>query len=80
MKNSEKITDIKLSVPGKYNVYNAVAAAAVSHYVGVRGEDIATALNAFSGVHRRFEVLGKAKGITVADDFAHHPTEITSVL
>lgn len=80
MKNSKKITDIKLSVPGKYNVYNAVAAAAVAHYVGVRGEDIATALNAFSGVHRRFEVLGKANGITVADDFAHHPTEITSVL
>ncbi len=80
MKSGDKIADIKLSVPGKYNVYNAVAAAADAHYMDVSGEDIATALNAFTGVHRRFEVLGEVNGITVADDFAHHPTEITSVL
>ncbi len=80
MKSSEKIVDIKLSVPGKYNVYNAVAAAAVAHYMGIAGDDISTALGAFTGVHRRFEVLGEVNGITVADDFAHHPTEITSVL
>lgn len=80
MKSGEKIADIKLSVPGKYNVYNAVAAAAIAHYMGIAGEEIATSLGAFAGVHRRFEVLGEVNGITVADDFAHHPTEITSVL
>ena len=80
MKSGEKIADIKLSVPGKYNVYNAVAAAAIAHYMGIAGGDISTALGAFTGVHRRFEVLGEVNGITVADDFAHHPTEITSVL
>ena len=46
----------------------------------VESDDIAKALHAFTGVHRRFEILGKPNGITVADDFAHHPTEITSVL
>ena len=80
MKNHEKLVDVKLSVPGTYNVYNAVAAAAVAHQFGISPEDIATALNTFTGVHRRFEVLGKPNGITIADDFAHHPTEITSVL
>ena len=80
MKSGEKIADINLSVPGKYNVYNAVAAAAIAHYMDVSGEEIATSLGAFAGVHRRFEVLGEVNGITVADDFAHHPTEITSVL
>ena len=80
MKSGEKIADIKLSVPGKYNVYNAVAAAAIAHYMGIAGEEIATSLGAFAGVHRRFDVLGEVNGITVADDFAHHPTEITSVL
>ena len=80
MKSGEKIADINLSVPGKYNVYNAVAAAAIAHYMDVSGEEIATSLGAFAGVHRRFDVLGEVNGITVADDFAHHPTEITSVL
>lgn len=80
MKNGEKIVDIKLSVPGKYNIHNAVAAAAIAHYLKVKPDDIAKALHAFTGVHRRFEILGRPNGITVADDFAHHPTEITSVL
>ncbi len=80
MKNQQKIVDVKLSVPGTYNIYNAVAAAAVAHHLGVSPCDIASALNTFTGVHRRFEVLGKPQEITIADDFAHHPTEITSVL
>lgn len=80
MKNGEKLAAIKLSVPGKYNVYNALAAATVADCLGVAPEDIAEALGEFTGVHRRFEVLGQPDGITVADDFAHHPTEITSVL
>ena len=80
MKNGQKLIDISLSVPGRYNVYNAIAAGAVAHYLDVKSLDIAKSLHAFTGVHRRFEILGKPNGITIADDFAHHPTEIKSVL
>lgn len=76
----EKLCNIELSVPGKHNVFNALAAAAVSHYLNVKPEDISENLHKFTGVHRRFEILGKHCGITVADDFAHHPTEITATL
>ncbi len=75
-----KICNINLSVPGKHNVYNALAAVAVCHYMGVSPENIAKNLNEFTGVHRRFEILGRYGGITIADDFAHHPTEITAAL
>lgn len=77
---SEKLCNIELSVPGKHNVYNALAAAAATHYLGVAPEDISINLHKFTGVHRRFEILGKPCGITVADDFAHHPTEIRATL
>lgn len=76
----EKLCNIELSVPGKHNVYNALAAAAAAHYIGVPAEKIAQNLHDFKGVHRRFEVLGKHCGVTVADDFAHHPTEIKAAL
>ncbi len=78
--NGEKICTTTLSVPGIHNVCNALAAAAAAHYLGVSGEDISKNLNEFKGVHRRFEILGKHGGITVADDFAHHPTEIKAAL
>lgn len=71
---------VELSVPGKHNMLNALAAAAAAHDLGVAPEAICQSLSRFSGVHRRFEVLGKFQGVTVADDFAHHPTELTSVL
>lgn len=76
----KKLCGIALSVPGKHNVYNALAAASTAYYLGVQPDDIAEHLNKFTGVHRRFEILGKHCGITVADDFAHHPTEITAAL
>ncbi len=78
--NNEKLCSIELSVPGKHNVYNALAAASAAHYLGVKPEEISKNLHDFTGVHRRFEVLGKPCGITVADDFAHHPTEIRATL
>ncbi len=74
------LTKISLSVPGKHNIYNALAAAAAAHYLGVKPEDIAFSLHQFTGVHRRFEILGNPQGITVADDFAHHPTELKATL
>ncbi len=79
-KGDELLCAVQLSVPGKYNVYNAVAAAAAAHIYGVTGENIARCLHEFKGVHRRFEILGKHGGITVADDFAHHPTEVKATL
>ena len=80
MKNGHKIEDINLQVLGEHNVYNALAAASVAHYLGVKPLQIAESLNQFSGVHRRFEILGEINGVVVADDFAHHPTEIKAVL
>ena len=80
MKHGKKITDITLSVPGRHNIINALAAAAVGDYLGISAECIAESLHQFTGVHRRFEILGKFNDITVADDFAHHPTELTATL
>lgn len=76
----EKITNIKLIVPGKHNIYNSLAAAATAHYLGATADEISDNLHKFGGVHRRFEILGTPCGITVADDFAHHPTELTVTL
>lgn len=80
MHKGEKLCNIKLMVPGKHNIYNALAAASVAHYLGANPENIAENLGKFGGVHRRFEILGTPQGITVADDFAHHPTELKATL
>lgn len=74
------LTRVELIVPGRHNIANALAAAATAHYMGATPTEIAENLKKFSGVHRRFEVLGNPCGITVADDFAHHPTELSAVL
>lgn len=80
MYRGEELCRISLIVPGEHNMMNAVAAAAVCHTLGIDGAHIKKSLESFGGVHRRFEVLGKFEGVTVADDFAHHPTELTAVL
>ena len=80
MHKGELLGRINLAVPGKHNLLNALAAAAAAHSVGAKKEAVCSALEQFTGVHRRFEVLGKFRGVTVADDFAHHPTELTAVL
>ncbi len=80
MHKGQKLCRVNLCVPGKHNMANALAAAAAAHTLGVDGEAIRKALESFSGVHRRFEVLGKFDGVTIADDFAHHPTALTAVL
>nr|WP_290462242.1 UDP-N-acetylmuramate--L-alanine ligase [Acutalibacter muris] len=71
---------VNLAVPGRHNMLNALAAAAAAHSLGIEAEKICSALEHFGGVHRRFEILGQFEGVTVADDFAHHPTELTAVL
>ena len=69
-----------LRVPGRHNVMNAVAAAAVAMELEVKPDTIREALDSFSGVDRRFQVRGAEKGITVVDDYGHHPTEIRATL
>ncbi len=80
LKNSEKITRLELSVPGTHNIYNALAAFVVCGSLGISKNDIKKSLKTFTGAHRRFEILGEISGITVADDFAHHPAEIETTL
>ena len=69
-----------LRIPGRHNVLNATAAVTVALELEVKPEAIREALEAFSGVDRRFQVRGKERGITVVDDYGHHPTEIRATL
>ncbi len=70
----------ELHVPGKHNVLNATAAVAIGVQVGIPPEKIAAGLKSFRGVDRRFQVKGVAGGVTVVDDYGHHPTEIVATL
>lgn len=79
-RKEEVLTRITLHIPGDHNILNAIAACVASHEAGATWEQCAAGLNAFHGAQRRFEVLGKIGGITVADDYGHHPTEIEATL
>lgn len=69
-----------IHVPGEHNVINAVAAAAAAQYSGVSAEGIAKGLDEFKGAGRRFEKYGEYNGITIVDDYGHHPAEIAATL
>ncbi|HMG02804.1 MAG TPA: UDP-N-acetylmuramate--L-alanine ligase, partial [Edaphobacter sp.] len=69
-----------LRVPGRHNVMNATAAVAIGVQLGVAPEQIAAGLDGFHGVDRRFQVKGTVRGVTVVDDYGHHPTEIVATL
>jgi len=69
-----------LHVPGRHNVLNATAAVAIGVQLGVAPDGIAAGLASFSGVDRRFQVKGTVRGVTVVDDYGHHPTEILATL
>jgi UDP-N-acetylmuramate--alanine ligase len=71
---------VTLRVPGAHNVANALAAAAACLSVGVDLADVAAGLENYRGVERRFQIRGEAKGVTVIDDYAHHPTEVRATL
>jgi len=70
----------RLRIPGRHNVLNAAAAVTVAMELEVKPDNIREALASFSGVDRRFQVRGKERGITVVDDYGHHPTEIRATL
>lgn len=71
---------IRLGVPGEHNVYNALAAVAAAEALGVSMEAIQAGLAGFLGTERRFEKKGEVGGVTVIDDYAHHPQEIAATL
>ena len=72
--------EITLGVPGEHNVYNALAAIALCRDLGIDMEHIRAGLKKFTGTNRRFEKKGEIGGVTVIDDYAHHPTEIKATL
>ncbi len=74
------ITDCTLPMPGDHNVSNALAAVAVARHLGMKLDEIRTALENFGGVNRRFTRVGVVDGVTIIDDYAHHPVEIAAAL
>ncbi|HET6427008.1 MAG TPA: UDP-N-acetylmuramate--L-alanine ligase [Phycisphaerae bacterium] len=70
----------ELKLAGLHQVYNALAAAALLHHAGLTGDQIAAGLGGYEGAHRRMTLKGQPGGITVLDDYAHHPTEIQATL
>ena len=79
-KGAEVLGEIYLPVPGKHNVYNALGATAIALELDVEFEMIAGAFKVFKNANRRFQFKGEAKGVTVVDDYGHHPTEILATL
>ena len=77
---SVELGELQLAIPGRHNVLNALAAVAMSRELGIGWSDIARALAAFQGAERRFQRRGEAGGVTVVEDYGHHPTEIAAVV
>ena len=74
------INDCVLPMPGDHNVSNALGAVAVAHHLGIENAKIREALAKFKGVNRRFTKVGEVNGVTIIDDYGHHPVEISAVL
>ncbi len=72
--------EFRLHVPGVHNVLNATAAIAVGIGLDIKADDVRGALESFRGVDRRFQLRGKSAGVSVIDDYGHHPTEIRATL
>jgi UDP-N-acetylmuramate--alanine ligase len=80
MRGNEILARLELNVPGRYNVLNAVAACAAAIELGMTPEQLKETLPGFTGAGRRFEILGEKNGVTVMDDYAHHPAELRAAL
>jgi UDP-N-acetylmuramate--alanine ligase len=72
--------ELRLQVPGRHNLLNALGAAAVGLEIGLDFERVASGLAEFKGAERRFQLRGEARGVMVVDDYGHHPTEIAAVI
>lgn len=79
-RGKERLGLARLAIPGKHNALNALAAAAVAVEIGQDFGLAAKALQAFPGAKRRFQIIARTKGITIVDDYAHHPTEIIATI
>ena len=77
---AHEISDLVLPMPGRHNALNATAAIAVAHEIGISDDAIRKALAGFGGVKRRFTRTGEWNGVTIIDDYGHHPVEIAAVL
>ena len=78
--STRQITGIELPMPGRHNVQNAIAAIAVGLQMGMADSEIVTGFAKFGGVKRRFTKVGEVDGVTIIDDYGHHPVEIRAVL
>ncbi len=76
----EPLAELSLFVPGEHNILNAIAACAAAMEVGVAAHELKKGLANFKGAGRRFEFIGEKDGVTIVDDYAHHPTEIAATL
>ena len=74
------IEDCALPMPGDHNVSNALSAVAVARHLGMKASEIREALANFAGVNRRFTKVGEVEGVTIIDDYGHHPVEIAAML
>ena len=79
-RGGSRFCEVRLQVPGRHNVVNALAAAALACENGLSASRIAAGLGDFPGLHRRMELLGERRGVTLIDDYAHHPTEVRAAL
>lgn len=79
-KNDTLLGEVTMNVAGRHNVLNATAAIAAADINGISIDIIKNAMSKFSGAGRRFEIIAQTKGITVVDDYAHHPAELEAVL
>ena len=80
LRHTEPLGQLKLHLPGRHSATNALAAVAVAHELEIPFGQVAEALDGFTGIHRRFEIKGEPRGITVIDDYGHHPEEIRATL
>ena len=78
--NNSKISDLRLGLPGRHNLENAIAAVVVAKQMGVNDDLIRKALSSFSGVERRFDFRIRSQKIVFVDDYAHHPVELTACI
>ena len=80
VKDGAEYTEFSMLLSGEYNIQNAVTAVLIARLHGISDDDISNTLSRFTGVGRRFDLVGTVDGVPVYDDYAHHPTEIRAVL